>query len=88
MRWHIIVLGPPPLDARPRLSEAVEPMHVQALIPKFAAEALNESIVHWSLRCDEVKSNPAPVRLPIEDIAGEFGPVVRSDHQWLPVDLG
>ncbi len=80
MRSHFIVLDPPPLDDFPRLCEALEPVHVQALVPELAVEALDESIVHRSSWRDEVKLDSPPVRPLIENVASEFGPVVHTEQ--------
>lgn len=58
MRSHFIVRDPPPLDDVLRLGEALEPVHVQALVLELAANTLDESIVLWTPRRDEVKLNP------------------------------
>jgi len=82
---HFIVLESPLLNEFPDFGQALEPMHVQALVPKLPVETLDESIVHWTPWCNEVKLNSSFVSPLIEVVTGEFSSVVRSDALGLAI---
>jgi len=82
---HFIVLESPLLDEFPDFGQALEPMHVQALVPKLPVETLNESVVHRPAWSDEIKLDASFVGPLVEVVAGEFSSVVRSDALGLAI---
>lgn len=76
---HFTVLNSPPFDDPLRLTEALKPMHVQALVPKHAVEAFDEAVVQWTSWSDEIKLDSSPVCPLIEVVTGEFSPVVHTE---------
>ncbi len=82
-----MVLKPPLFKNPSRLSQALKPVHVQALVSELAIETLDEPVVHWTSWSDEIKLDASLVDPLIEVVAGEFGPVVQSDDHRLSVGL-
>ena len=70
-----------------RMSEAVEQVFVQALIPHASVEGLHKAVLHWLARGDVVPVNLA-VLLPFQDrIGSQFGPIVADHHAGVTNDV-
>src|SRR5690606_32852867 len=84
---HLVVVLPPSLDDSPGILEIREPVHVEALVPEPPVEALNECVLDWFARPDEVDRHRRLVGPLVEGLAGELGAVVTDDEFGLPAGL-
>ena len=57
MRPILVVLSPPSLQFLPGVRQIIEPVHVQAFVPKAPVERLDERIVRRLSGLDEVESH-------------------------------
>ena len=74
-----IVVHAPGLDDLTRVSQAEEPVLVQALVAESAVETLDVGILIRLARVDEVQPDAAGVGPRIERPADELGPVVPAE---------
>src|SRR6185369_2686791 len=79
MRSDVVVIGPPFFDGPARVVERREPMTVQALEPKLAVEALDESVLVGLARLDESQLDAALLSPSEKHGTCEFRAVVRDD---------
>ena len=79
MRPHVVVVLPPSFDHVAGLAQALEPVLVQTLVPQPAIEALDERVVHWLARPDEVDRDAASVRPQIQCSPRELGSTVEYE---------
>jgi hypothetical protein len=43
----LVVVEPPRFDSPPRIGQVLEPVRIQALIPKASVEAFYVTVLHW-----------------------------------------
>src|SRR5215211_4871462 len=77
-----IVVQPPGLDELARVSQAEEPVLVQALVPQPSVEALHERVLDGLAGRDEVQLDARRVRPLIEHPTGQFGAIVQHQLPW------
>jgi len=63
--------------------ESREQPPVEAFVVQAAVEALNLAVPLWLFRRGVVAFDAAILHLFQDRKAGQFGPVVADDHQWL-----
>ena len=83
MRLDLVVVLPPDSDRVPGLRQRVEPMLVQAFVPKIAVETFNVAVLHWAARLNQDVANPVSLSPRHECATGEFGSVVGSHRASL-----
>lgn len=67
----VVEVGPPRSDQIVGVTQAVEQVLVQTLIPHPAIDALDEPVLHWLARCDVVPINFA-VFLPLHSVPRHY----------------
>ena len=76
---NVVVVPSPSFDGSPRVVHGEEPVHVQAVVPERAVEALDEAVLGGLARLNEVDLDPLRVGPGIERPARELRAVVRDD---------
>jgi hypothetical protein len=78
VRTELVVILPPGFDQLPGFGEPEEKMFIEALVAKFAVEALDESVLHRLAGLDVAPGDPlgGPAQ---HRIAGQFGAVIADD---------
>ena len=76
MRPALIVLSPPCLQLLPGVRQIVEPVHVQAFVPKAAVERLDERIVRRLSGPGELQGHTVGIGPQIDQAADELAAVV------------
>lgn len=76
MRTALIVLVSPGLDLSPRLGDRIEPVDVEAFIPKGSVERLDEGVVGGLARPAEVDPHAVMISPEIDKVAGKLGAIV------------
>lgn len=88
MRLDLVVVLPPDSDRVPGLRQRVEPMLVEAFVPKLAVETFNVAVLHWVARLNQDVANPVSLSPRHEYATGEFGSVVGSHRARMPAKQG
>ena len=79
MRPSLVVVQPPRFDLSPRVGQILEPVRVQALIPKASVETLDITVLHRLAGLDVDQRNPALLGPRNKAPAREFRAVVQPD---------
>ena len=87
MRPPDIVVVDPVSDLGTGVVEIEKQGLVQQFIAHPAIEALDEAVLHWLSRCDEVPVDDCVLAPGEHGIAGELGAMVGHDHSWLAASL-
>ena len=72
VRPTLVVLDPPSFDLRFGFLNGLEPVNIQALVPKRSVERFDEAVIGRLARPIEVDRHLVVVRPQIEDPAGEL----------------
>jgi hypothetical protein len=78
VRPHFVVVALPGSDLLAGLVQRLDPLLVQALVPKPTVEALDVAVLHRSPRLDQDVPDAVALRPGDESSAGELRPVVRA----------
>src|SRR5436305_14257930 len=84
MRPSLVVVQPPRFDLSPRVGQILEPIRVQALIPKPSVETLDVTVLYWLAGLDVDQRHSALLGPRNETPAREFRPVVQPQPLRLP----
>jgi hypothetical protein len=76
----MIVVAPPEIKLPSRVGQVEEDLHVQALIPQLALEALDVPVLNGLARPDEVRVYAVPVSPQIKRLARKLSPIVDRDR--------
>lgn len=76
MRSTFVVVAPPAFDLRCRLLDRLEPMDVQAFVPKRSVERLDEAVSRRHPRAAEVDLDPVMIRPEIQHPSRDLAAVV------------
>src|SRR4051794_13768653 len=84
MRPSLVVVQPPRFDLSPRVGQILEPVRVQALIPKASVETLDVTVLYGFAGLDVDQRHSALLGPRNEATAREFRPVVQPESLRLP----
>lgn len=76
-----MVVVAPSLDDLPRLIERLEPMHVQALVPRRTVESIDVAVIRGLPRMAEGEVDLVVVRPQVQQPLREFAAVVPAECQ-------
>src|SRR5690348_6176372 len=74
-----VVALPPVRNEPPGIGEAAKPLHREALVTKFAVEALQMPVLHGLARIAEIQDDAMLIGPDSEHRSRKFGAVVQRD---------
>src|ERR1017187_4420558 len=84
MRPSLVVVQPPRFDLPPCIGQILEPVSVQALIPKASVETLDVAVLYRLAGLDIDQRHPGLLDPSNEGTAREYRPLIRPKPVRIP----